>query len=195
MQWYLDHAGLDLTANHCFTGEHQDCLPVAEAIMIPNTTGDVTVSFSPFPEGASVDFQHTLQRSGLVRGRKNAEIDSCSRFDSSRDIALFQLDTRVPSSVALPLHPPTTAFSCLDAGTDPGNFSGTLVGYGRTEVFSPIDSPPARTFSISAGWGRISTDGSGNEYTYTNHWIVPFFPPIVSSPWYQGIIGGTRVAR
>ena len=174
-----------LTSNHCVTG---DGWGVDATVEVTIPVGDST----PNPDNAALIadgrvFFHTAAVSGNIKVLKPTGIDPLSNDDSSRDLALVKLDTRVPFSKATPLHPPILGVPECFENVD---FEGLIVGFGDTlwadsESWWDASEPPARRWQSSEGYYHQSHDYGG---TYDVYWAVP--PPPINPEWYYGILAG-----
>ncbi|MBK9000877.1 MAG: trypsin-like serine protease [Myxococcales bacterium] len=165
------------TANHCFD-ESRDKLDFS--VVISKTLNDFT------PERV---FRHTFAKSGTVKtyfdpAHDVSNVGLNSPFvisgDTLHDIALFRLDTRVPSTVAKPLHPP----SILGTAECPADdFDAANVGYGHRSFFmahgiphpAPVDDFFAdvyRTYKISDSWEFTAKNGGA---VYRDTWTTIAF--------------------
>lgn len=103
----------------------------------------------------------------------------------------MRLDERVPIAQAPPLHPSLAGLSrCRDV-VDSDDFTGTLIGYGRTDIYQEIFSvsvTPIRRYASSDDWGLESyTQGD----TYSNYWQQPpLILPDGENTWYNGSLAG-----
>lgn len=134
-----------LSAKHCWVN-HVDgwqCVGGAGTVELDVTTlPQVSINFAvdrdsgSVPPGGAV---HTLKTSGPVLTRNDGgSIDLCGNDGAATDLALIQLDSRVPVSTIRPLHPPMTATGDVDTSLecyyqvhDADSFNAWVVGYGR----------------------------------------------------------------
>jgi hypothetical protein len=184
-----------LTANHCITG---------------GTGIDVEGDFSTGPWKVrfvdEIDFtdpnspvvnppnalwrNHSFDTSGAIHVRTHDPI-GLSEQDSAIDLALVQLDSRVPIGMVPPLHPEglVTPSSCGGGG------SGLLIGYGKTNGCAGDSHDHLRNSNDSGGWSWVETAGGPSEGVYENGWPVPnpLFPPFSPCPtgyWLPGGLDG-----
>ena len=195
-----------LAAGHCVKGQR--------------TCGGAAGSYSGFASAqVRLAFQaieppeasHNAELSGFIQMPNGFPLDPCSGAQTAQDIALYQLDTRIRLSKVQPLHPPTAdAALCAQAGFTlpampvvtvptcrglvgpiPYSFTGTLVGYGPTNMwtYKTEDNKgalytwtPQRNWRTDSGWGEsaVSSDGI-SAYYYQNSWFwrtTPAFCPV-----------------
>ncbi|MBI4950464.1 MAG: thrombospondin type 3 repeat-containing protein [Myxococcales bacterium] len=113
----------------------------------------------------------------LPRGDPNP---ARSAGPTSDEEPVFQLDRRIRTSVAAPLHPAGVAgIAPCHAG------DATLVGYGPTAQIDP-EYDGVRTFASSSGWTRNDL-APGSEAYWTNMWVAA---PASTSVWYFGSLPG-----
>jgi len=161
-----------LTANHCITGDLRDNWCGLKATGMPPSKVDHDFSFHFTPNGladsvylgSTLVWDQTVTKSGPVKVRKATAIDQCSDNDVAKDMALIQLDERVPMAAVLPKHVP-------GLGPEPGpmckdflnssDFNATLVGFGGSSDW--------RTFLSSGGWGRQYQSAGA---IYHNAWFT-----------------------
>ena len=158
---------------------------------------DAWVSFSNLPplslkehEDDPYVFKHGYVRSGPIAARV-VNPDLCHTEGASMDIALVQLDRRVPSWVATPM--PLAGLSaprCVDEDDELVTDEATLVGFGGTELFWD-ENERIRAQLTSSGWSTNLTD---DGYALTNIWRNWGAPPFAvlppSSLWYGGTVTG-----
>jgi hypothetical protein len=99
--------------------------------------------------------------------------------DGYRDVALVQLDERVPFTRLNPLHPPNNSPSnyvpgCRNLGED---FTGIVIGYGNKTFTQPEPIFKPRNANSSNGWhsecpGLWPNACGGEEFYYENTWTV-----------------------
>ncbi len=170
-----------LTARHCFgpgaaaLGGNVSFVLAAEAA--PETPGGP----SPGPVTGTPRYEHTSAISGPVKvpgwfsDGHDAAFDDSS--DTARDVAIFKLDTAVPSYVAA-FHPvgKVSAPECVFDATG----TGTIVGYGPTAFVlngEPAPNRGVRNYASSPGWTQ-STAGdctSDPDGPCAARWINDFF--------------------
>ncbi|OQB39218.1 MAG: Trypsin [Candidatus Latescibacteria bacterium ADurb.Bin168] len=148
-----------LTASHCVISDNFNKM-----------SDDLSVSFSlrgtaTLDNGIAEDFEgrHTNAKSGPVRVRIIQPVNQNDSF-IARDMALVQLDRRIPMSVVRPLHlpgiGPEPGPSCFDMG-GVSDFTATLIGYGG--------SADMRNYLSSENWYRESKPGGA---IYRNAWML-----------------------
>jgi hypothetical protein len=99
--------------------------------------------------------------------------------DAYRDVALVQLDERVPLARLNPLHPPNNSPSnyvpgCRNLGED---FTGIVIGYGEKTFTQPEPDLMPRNANSSNGWqsecpGLLPNACGGEEFYYENNWTL-----------------------
>ncbi len=146
-----------MTAGHCFTTGS-------------NTQGtdfDFVLDFDLPSAPSSRIFHHTAAKSGPVLVRTTVPVDIMDLDSVSRDIALFRLDARVPSSVTKPLHPPIAPsdLRCTSPTT------ATQIGYGKG--YEVCSDPPTiqRRSGTDNSWTREIEDFGA---IFSNDWIGLF---------------------
>ncbi|WP_437795231.1 trypsin-like serine protease [Sorangium sp. So ce693] len=113
------------------------------------------VELAADPQSAQLSFAHTTAVSGPVFVPSTVPIDWIDDDLLSRDIAVFRLDTRVPRTLARPLHLP-------DEDACGSSFDGTIVGFGSgaDDLIVCSDVPPLRRYSHSP----LEYDRSHEDY-------------------------------
>ncbi|MFW5740925.1 MAG: hypothetical protein ACOC1F_11230, partial [Myxococcota bacterium] len=163
-----------LTAGHCVVGAGKCWLdPLAEGEPLNTSQDDARIVFR---SNAGTDF-HTVGPAGVhtyinpYTNQPNAidsliqhPVDQCVDNDAARDLALIQLDERIPMADVYPLHVPLFKDSCRDK-LDMDGFTARLVGFGGYEAFSH----KRRAWRQSSGWER---EGAGNAALYQNAWFA-----------------------
>lgn len=146
--------GVVMTARHCVVGDNADCLgQPANGPPMDLSGAKRTIHIGPDWTTPKKTIEYTGKNGPIVLGKggSHAPVDSCSKNDSSTDIAFIPLDERVPLDLAKPMHLPMNGFpSCNDVAGD--YFEATVIGFGHTQAFpwaSGID--PTRTFHDSGG--------------------------------------------
>jgi hypothetical protein len=194
-----------LSAAHCFLGQtNNQGIPNAAAggtgIFLEQET--VVFDSSAFPgSGTGFIFRHSpllgaatpetppevqaawgqiypQARANPIRARKTTAISYFPGYDDSyRDLVLIQLDQRVPLGTQAPVHPPNNSPNNPIPGcSDLGEFTATLVGYGRRSIVNSQDWPRWRNYGNSEGWEKESGfplgSSSGGEFVYKNTWAI-----------------------
>ncbi len=156
-----------LTANHCVMGDltGPGC-GIATGVPVDKRADSLTVSFlfegldvlstgNPLPFAVQ---RHTPKSQILVRVAR--AIDQCNDSDVAKDLALIQLDKRIPMWAAAPLpHLPGVgpeAGPLCSQVVDNSDFTATLIGYGGGGW---------RNFLSSSGWERQSESGAPSTTT------------------------------
>jgi len=160
-----------LTANHCVMGDMTGpgC-GIPTGVPVDKRADSLTVSFlfkglevlssgNPWPLAVQ---RHTPKSQILVRVEH--AIDQCKDSDVAKDLALIQLDKRIPMSAAAPFpHLPGVgpeAGRLCSQVVDTSDFSATLIGYGGGGW---------RSYLTSSGWKRQSQSGGA---IYHNAWFT-----------------------
>ncbi|WP_437937296.1 trypsin-like serine protease [Sorangium sp. So ce341] len=120
-----------VSAKHCFIDDNGD----------PKNQNFV-VELGTDPLSTQPSFAHTMAVSGPVFVASTVPNDGIDDDERSRDIAVFRLDTRVPRTLAKPLHLP-------DEDACGSSFDGTIVGFGSgaDDLLICDDVPPIRRYS------------------------------------------------
>ena len=164
-----------LTAAHCFD-------PDNEAYWVFNEKLEIRTG----PDASGPRYPHTFLTSGAIFHR----ITSLNVGDHdavAADIAAFRLDTRVPRSVAVPIHPPI-----LEGDTSCGSgFPGTIVGLGGGLVpwglveYDCGNPAGRRHFDSSGIWDR-SVEDNGSMFVD----VFDFYPGFSFCNTYNGMTLG-----
>ncbi|MCC6646258.1 MAG: thrombospondin type 3 repeat-containing protein, partial [Polyangiaceae bacterium] len=177
-----------LLARHCFNGDKNGsfCLDSAGGVPpIPRSslnfcfhrTGlDCAVSGSGCED---MCFGHSPAAAGpLFTGA--GRLDVCQLSDDpAQDLALVQLDARIPTSKVRPIDlalPGLGRSPCFNLVGDADDFEARLVGFGSNGL-----SANYRNFKSSTGWDRDNV--SGGFAWYGNSWLIG-----VST--YEGLVPG-----
>jgi hypothetical protein len=138
--------GFVLTARHCVEGVDRDechCLddffpgvcaglPVASGAQLGHLR-DFDIRIGSDRTAPKLEVQHTLAKSGSIWVPSQYPFDACSKDDSSLDLALIQLDERVPLSIARPMHLPFGGYPSCSTTFGDDAFDGTLIGFGAAQ--------------------------------------------------------------
>jgi hypothetical protein len=162
-----------LAARHCFVDSADPSVSVG---------GTVTVRFGFDPFASAVVVTHTATANGPVAVMATTDLDTMDDDEVSRDLALFRLDSPVPRSVAVPLHPPMVAGVC---GDDP---TGTIVGFGSDEG----SNLPCPATSVIRRYNTLSWSRSEEDYgdIFVDGWtFTPQTLPLICEI-YDGVATG-----
>ncbi len=182
-------------ANHCITGSDSGILacaglgtPTYEPSTGIGTSGalEVTFDYNPMAIGTNLFTPQSLTpRFAAVPPhavRMTSPVNWCLDSQRKKDLALVKLSARVPSSIAVPKHPPGVLGTpeCPGGGEE---FYGQLVGYGhKTLWFGSEDQNRKRNYASAVEYEY-------DDQLYKNTWMVP--PWALFDPsWYTGGLGG-----
>ncbi|MCC6900537.1 MAG: thrombospondin type 3 repeat-containing protein, partial [Polyangiaceae bacterium] len=182
-------------ANHCITGSDEGafaCLGIGTPTYEPGTgigTGgalEVTFDYNPMAIGTNLFTPQSLTpRFAAVPPhavRMNSPVNWCLDSQRKKDLALVKLSARVPSTIAVPQHPPGVLGTpeCPGGGDE---FYGRLVGYGhKTLWFGSEDQNRKRNYASAVEYEY-------DDQLYKNTWMVPPWA-LFDSSWYTGGLGG-----
>ena len=158
-----------LTVSHGIAdeGDGPSCLNLHTFLPF-NPKLEVRVWRSPTPNLDTLDVRHTFELSGDALTRLG-EVDDCSTSDSAKEIALIQLDTRIPRSSIAPVHPYVGRAGEVPCRSiiDQSGWSGVDVGYGPFGVFAANFPYGTRNYALLGPWQSAYVDGGTADYVWT----------------------------
>ncbi|WP_437985459.1 trypsin-like serine protease [Sorangium sp. So ce117] len=161
-----------VSAKHCFLNDNGTL-----------KNENFSVSLGTDPSVASPFFMHTTAVSGPVFVGSIVPNSTWDDDERSRDIAVFRLDTRVPRTLARPLHLP-------DEDACGSVFDGTIVGFGgdTDDILVCSDIPSMRRYSSSTLEYDRSHEDYGDIFYDTSMWTLINWPWVCDE--YEGSYGG-----
>jgi len=152
----------------------------------PNDSVAILFNFDPTNSGGAQRVLHTDTLTGSnPMLQRVADPTNGILNEDAQDLALIRLDTRVPASIAQPIHISLTPDVCPAGFPNATGFTGTSVGFGTN---MPNDSPcgpisELRRYSTHDGWFRFGQP-DGAIYNKT------FFNSLLFCSEYSGIVKG-----
>jgi hypothetical protein len=163
---------LVLTVSHGVAdhGDGPACpFPLGGHTFLPfNPMLEVRVWRSPTPDfNNTLDIRHTFPLSGDALTRLG-DVDDCSESDSAKEVALIQLDTRIPRSSIAPVHPYVGRAGEVPCRSiiDQSGWGGLDVAYGPFGVFAPTTPYGTRNAELLGPWHSAYVDGGTSDYVW-----------------------------
>ncbi|WP_236644301.1 trypsin-like serine protease [Sorangium cellulosum] len=163
-----------VSAKHCFLNDDGT---------LKNQNFSVSLTTDPDAASPATTFMHTTAVSGPVFVGSTVPNSTWDDDERSRDIAVFRLDTRVPRTLARPLHLP-------DEDACGSVFDGTIVGFGgdTDDILVCSDIPSLRRYSSSPLEYDRSHEDYGDIFYDTSIWTLVNWPWVCDE--YEGSYGG-----